>query len=160
VACSSTPSARFFIDWLETEDSMTNCTPTTAKAGDQLPQLVFGPISRETLALYAGASGDHNPIHIDIDMAKRSGLPDVFAQGMLSFGVLARVPQDWVGIGNLRSFGTRFVSMTQVHDIITCTGKVTEVFQAAGERRARIALTATAQDGRKTLTGEAVVALS
>jgi acyl dehydratase len=150
---------RFFTAWAELELEMTKSTPTTAKVGDQLPDVVFGPITRAMLALYAGASGDHNPIHIDIDMAKKSGLPDVFAQGMLSFGVLARVPTGWAGTGNLRSFGSRFVSMTQVHDVITCTGEIAEIFQSGAERRAKISLSATAQDGRKTLTGEAVVAL-
>ena len=58
--------------------------------GHVLPGLNFGPITRTTLALYAGASGDHNPAHIDSDFAKAAGLPDVFAHGMLSFGVLAR----------------------------------------------------------------------
>ena len=134
-------------------------TTLHADVGDQLPTITFGPISRTTLALYAGASGDHNPIHIDSDMAKSSGMPDVFAQGMLSFGVLARVPTEWAGADRLRAFGARFVSMTQVHDLVTCTGEVTECFEADGERRVRIAVAATAQDGRKTLTGEAVVAL-
>lgn len=133
--------------------------PFDANVGDQLPTVTFGPISRATLALYAGASGDHNPIHIDSDMAKAAGMPDVFAQGMLSFGVLARVATEWAGPERLRSFGARFVSVTQVHDLITCTGEITERFDADGERRARIAVTVTAQDGRKTLTGEAVVAL-
>lgn len=133
--------------------------PIDTTVGDQLPAITFGPISRATLALYAGASGDHNPIHIDSDMARASGMPDVFAQGMLSFGVLARVPTEWAGPERLRSFGARFVSMTQVHDLITCSGEVTETFEADGERRARIAVTATAQDGRRTLIGEAVVAL-
>lgn len=131
-----------------------------AKVGDPLPAVTFGPISRATLALYAGASGDHNPIHIDSDMARRAGMPDVFAQGMLSFGVLARVPSEWAGPDRLRSFAARFVSMTQVHDLITCAGEVVELFDEGGERRARVAVTATAQDGRKTLTGEAVVALA
>lgn len=134
-------------------------TPLNATVGDRLPLIVFGPISRATLALYAGASGDHNPIHIDSDMAKTSGMPDVFAQGMLSFGVLARIPTEWAGTDRLRSFGARFVSMTQVHDVITCAGEVTELFESDGERRARVAVSATAQDGRKTLIGEAVVAL-
>jgi len=138
---------------------MTESTPAAAKIGDQLPQIVYGPISRTTLALYAGASGDHNPIHIDSDMAKSAGLDDVFAQGMLSFGVLARVPKSWAGTENLRAFGIRFVSMTQVHDVITCAGEIVEIFHDSGEKRARISLAATAQDGRKTLTGEAVVAL-
>jgi acyl dehydratase len=130
------------------------------QVGDRLSEVTFGPISRATLALYAGASGDHNPIHIDSDMAKASGMPDVFAQGMLTFGVLARVPVAAVGLERLRSFGARFVSMTQIHDVITCAGEVTELFEVNGERRARVAVTATAQDGRKTLTGEAVVALA
>ena len=138
---------------------MTSDSLTAAQVGDMLPEVQFGPISRGMLALYAGASGDHNLIHIDIDMAKRSGMPDVFAQGMLSFGVLARVPAEWAGAGRLKSFGARFVSMTQVHDLITCQGQITERFDADGEHLARIALTATAQDGRKTLTGEAVVRL-
>ena len=129
------------------------------KVGDELPEMQFGPISRTTLALYAGASGDHNPAHIDIDFARKAGLPDVFAQGMLSFGVLARVVTRWAGMERLRGFGSRFVSVTQVHDLITCQGTVTDCFEEDGEKRARIAVVAIAQDGRKTLTGEAVVAL-
>ena len=34
-------------------------------------KLTKNPISRTTLALFAGASGDHNPIHIDLDFVKR-----------------------------------------------------------------------------------------
>ena len=131
----------------------------TLVVGDALPTLTFGPITRSTLALYAGASGDHNPVHIDLDFAKRAGLPDVFAHGMLSFGALTRVVTQWTGVEQMRSFGTRFVTMTQVHDVVTCSGKVLEIFEEAGERRARLEVTAFTQDGRQTLAGEAVVAL-
>ncbi|WP_232059189.1 MaoC/PaaZ C-terminal domain-containing protein [Kineobactrum salinum] len=124
-----------------------------------MPELTFGPVSRTTLALYAGASGDHNPVHIDIDFAKKAGLPDVFVQGMLSFGVLSRVATQWAGVDRLRGFGVRFASITQVHDAISCKGTITEVYEEAGERRARVEVVATAQDGRQTLRGEAVVAL-
>jgi acyl dehydratase len=130
-----------------------------AVVGTQLPEVVFGPITRAKLALYAGASGDHNPAHIDLDFAKKAGLPDVFAQGMLSFGVLSRVVTHWAGIARLREFGARFVSITQVHDLVTCRGTVTERFEADGEQRVRVAVVATAQDGRETLVGDAVVAL-
>ncbi|WP_337187922.1 MaoC/PaaZ C-terminal domain-containing protein [Phenylobacterium sp.] len=139
---------------------MTPAHLTAAQVGDVLPEIEFGPITRGMLALYAGASGDHNLIHIDLDMAKASGMPDVFAQGMLSFGVLARVPTEWAGAERLKAFGARFVSMTQVHDLITCRGEIIEVFEVAGTRDAKIALTAMAQDGRKTLAGEAIVQLS
>lgn len=129
------------------------------ETGDTLPELQFGPISRATLALYAGASGDHNPVHIDFDFAKKAGLPDVFTHGMLSFGVLSRVVTEWAGGERLRSFGARFVSITKVHDLLSCGGTVTECFEVNGERRARIEVIAVTQDGRQTLLAEAVVAL-
>lgn len=129
------------------------------KVGDELPAVSFGPVTRGMLALYAGASGDHNPIHIDSDFAKKAGLPDVFAQGMLSFGGLAQVVTKWAGIGRLRSFGARFVSMTQVHDLIACNAVVADRFEEDGETRLRLNLVAQTQDGRQTLVGEAVVAV-
>jgi len=138
---------------------MTHANLESAQVGDALPGTVFGPVTRSMLALYAGASGDHNPVHIDSDYAKKAGLPDVFAQGMLSFGGLAKLVTGWAGIDRLRSFGTRFVSMTQVHDVISCSGTVAERFEADGEVRLRIQVQAQAQDGRQTLIGEAVVAV-
>lgn len=139
---------------------MRNQEIAKAGVGTSLPTLEFGPVSRTMLALYAGASGDHNPIHIDIDMAKRSGMPDVFAHGMLSFGALSRVASGWAGIDRLRGFSARFVSMTQVHDIISCSGTVVERYDEEGELRLRIEMEARAQDGRVTLSGEAIVAVT
>ncbi|MTD58954.1 MaoC/PaaZ C-terminal domain-containing protein [Amycolatopsis pithecellobii] len=132
---------------------------TQIETGTMLPEISFGPISRAMLALYAGVSGDHDPVHIDTDFAKAAGLPDVFAHGMLSFGVLSRVVTQWCGAERLRAFGARFVSITHVHDVLTCRGRVTECVDEDGERRARIEVVVTAQDGRQTLVGEATVAL-
>jgi len=111
------------------------------------------------LALYAGASGDHNPAHIDIDFAKEAGLEDVFAHGMLSFGVLSQVVTRWCGAGRLRRFGVRFASITKVHDVITCSGEIIERFESAGKTLLKISVVATAQDGRQTLSGDALVAI-
>ena len=94
------------------------------------------------------------------DLLARAGLPDVFAHGMLSFGVLSRVVTRWAGAERLRGFGARFVSITQVHDLIACQGRVSEIIDEEGERRARIEVSATAQDGRQTLIGEAWVSLA
>ena len=49
------------------------------KVGDTLPPLALPPINRTTLALFAGASNDHNPMHIDIDFARAGGMPDVLS---------------------------------------------------------------------------------
>ncbi len=122
-----------------------------------IPDLVFGPISRTMLALYAGASGDHNPIHIDSDYAVGAGQQDVFAQGMLSYGVLARAVTEWAGQTNLLSLDIRFISVTHVHDLVTCTGTIVEHLDRDGQDCIRVALRAAVQDGRPTLEGEAIV---
>jgi acyl dehydratase len=49
---------------------------------------VKAPLTRAMLALFAGASGDHNPVHIDIDAARAAGLPDVIGHGMLTITCL------------------------------------------------------------------------
>jgi acyl dehydratase len=129
------------------------------KIGDALPAFTTPPVTRLTLALYCGASGDHNPMHVDIDYARAGGSPDVFAHGMLSMGYLGRLLTNWVPQQRIRSYGVRFVAITQVGEAITCTGTVTELFDAGGERRARLALQTTNQHGQVKLTGDAVVAI-
>ncbi len=133
---------------------------SNVQIGDALPAFTTPPVSRLTLALYCGASGDHNPMHVDIDYAKAGGSPDVFAHGMLSMGYLGRLLTNWVPQTRLRGYGVRFVAITQVGEAITCSGTVTEVFEEAGERRARLALQTVNQHGQVKLTGDAVVAIS
>ena len=127
--------------------------------GSEIPSLVLPPISRTTLALYAGASGDHNPIHIDIDFAKKAGMPDVFAHGMLSMAYLGRMLTNWQPQSQLRKFGNRFATITQLQDVITCSGTVVELIEHNGETLARCEIQAAKADGEKTLVGEALVAL-
>ncbi|PXX06506.1 MaoC/PaaZ C-terminal domain-containing protein [Mycolicibacterium moriokaense] len=123
--------------------------------GTELPPLELPPISRTTLALFAGASGDHNPMHIDIDVAKSAGLDDVFAHGMLSMAYLGRLLTDWVDPQAIRSYRVRFAAITPLHGKPTATGTVTAIENGL----ATLELTVTLADGTVTLTGDAVVAL-
>ncbi|MBO9474497.1 MaoC family dehydratase [Shimia sp. R10_1] len=132
-------------------------TPTTAKVGDTLPPLTFGPISRTTLALYAGASGDHNPIHIDLDFARNAGMDDVFAHGMLSMAQLGRLVTNWAGQDRLRGLSSRFTAITPVGATVTCTGTVTNRFEQHGRVLLTLKLAAHIDDGTQTLRGEAKV---
>lgn len=127
--------------------------------GTKLPELTLKPISRTTLALYAGASGDHNPIHIDIDFAKKAGMEDVFAHGMLSMAYLGRFITNWQSQLKLRHFSSKFTSITHLKDVITCSGEVVEKVDLNGEKCLKIAINAAKQDGSPTLVGEAIVAL-
>lgn len=127
--------------------------------GERLPDHRQGPISRTTLALFAGASGDHNPIHIDTDFARDAGMPDVFAHGMLSMAYLAQLLTRWRPQAQLRSWQARFVAITPVHATVRCTGEVIEIFERDGERQARLKIAAAIDGGPETLAGEAVVAI-
>lgn len=124
--------------------------------GDALPPIVTKPISRTTLALFAGASGDHNPIHIDIDFARKAGMPDVFAHGMLSMAFLGRLLTGWVPPSAIREFSTRFVAITQVHAIITCTGQIAAKLDG---NRVRLEIQAADQNGDVKLAGGAIIVL-
>lgn len=131
----------------------------TIEIGAKIPDLILPAITRANLALYAGASGDHNPIHIDSDFAKGAGAGDVFAHGMLSMAFLGRMLTDWQPLSALRKFSAKFTAITQLGDVITCSGEVAELVEDDGEHIAYCHIFAANQRGDKTLIGEAVVAL-
>ena len=126
--------------------------------GDALPPLSLPPLTRTTLALYAGASGDHNPMHIDIDFARAAGMPDVFAHGMLSMAWLGRLLTVWAPQRDLREWSVRFSAITHVGERIICTGRVTEKFERDGEPLIRVAVSTANEAGAIKLTGEALIA--
>ena len=127
------------------------------EAGDALPTLTAGPITPLTLALFAGGSGDHNPIHVDKAFAASAGFPDVFAHGMLSMAYLGRALTDWAGPTAVRQFGVRFAAITPLGASVACTGRVEAIVEHDGERLAKLALQAAVVDGPVTLVGEALV---
>jgi acyl dehydratase len=127
--------------------------------GERIVHKTFPPITRHTLALYCGASGDHNPIHVDTDFAKAAGFPDVFSHGMLVMAYLGQALTDAIAPSNIRSFSTRFAAITQLGARLTCEGLVTELIEHNGERRAKLALTTKDENGEIKLAGEAIIAL-
>ncbi len=127
--------------------------------GDQLPPLTLPVINRTTLALYAGASGDHNEIHINQDFARKAGMPDVFAHGMLSAAYLGRMLTNWIPQEQHRKLSVRFTGITHLGNQPSCTGTVTDLFEEKGERRARITIQCSNQFGEEKLVGEAIIAI-
>ncbi|MNR24657.1 bifunctional enoyl-CoA hydratase/phosphate acetyltransferase [compost metagenome] len=138
--------------------SQTPKTFDTLAVGDTLPPLALPPINRTTLFLFGGASGDHNPMHIDLDFARKGGMPDVFAHGMLSMAYLGRLLTQWVDQRKVRQFNARFAGITHLGHAITCTGEVIEKFEAGGEERVKVEIRTTNQDGEVKILGDAVIA--
>jgi acyl dehydratase len=127
--------------------------------GQQLPELVRGPITRGMLALFAGASHDHVLLHIDSDYAQAAGMDDVFGHGMLSMAWLAQAVRSWAPAERLRQWNVRFTAITPLHALVHCRGQVTEIFEADGERRARLKVGAWTDQDIQTLDGEAVIVI-
>ncbi len=127
---------------------------------DNVREIVKGPITRTQLALFAGASGDHNPIHLDDEEARKGGLPGVIAHGMLSMAFLGDLLAQFATPDKLRAFEARFVSMAFPGDTITCRGEIVERGEEAGEKIATIKLAALNQSGKPVVEGQAKVALS
>jgi acyl dehydratase len=128
------------------------------QVGETIGSLTLPAVGRATLALFAGASGDHNPIHIDIDFARRAGLPDVFAHGMLSMAWLGRLLTGWMPQSQLRSFNVRFLGLTHLGHVVTCSATVVEKCELHDLPTVKLRLEARNQYGEVRTVGEAVIA--
>ena len=78
-------------------------------AGDVLEPRTF-TVTRADLVAYADASGDHNPIHQDEDVARSVGLPGVIAHGMYTLALVGRAVAEWTGGAEVVDLGAKFTS--------------------------------------------------
>jgi acyl dehydratase len=128
--------------------------------GDSRTEVVLENISRTRLVMYAGASGDYNPLHTDeVYVTQVAGYPTVFAHGMLSMGATGRLLTDWVGDGRLTKYGVRFVNQVWPGETLTATATIEAVREESGEHFADIAVTTVNQDGKPVITGTATARL-
>jgi len=123
------------------------------QVGDALPDLTVDAVTRTTLALFAGSSGDHNPIHIDIDVARSAGFDDVFAQGMLGMAHLGRLLTNWAPQAHLRTFEVRFTAITPVNAVPVCRGVVANITDGIATVDIEVSL----PDGTLTMVGRATI---
>ena len=68
------------------------------------------PITRADLVAYAEASGDHNPIHQDEEVARAVGLPGVIAHGMYTLALVGRAVAEWTDGAEVVDLGAKFTS--------------------------------------------------
>ena len=126
-----------------------------ARVGDALPRLEMPALTRATLALYAGGSGDHLPLHIDSDFARAAGYPDEFMHGMLGAAYITRMITEWVPQEWLRRFDVRFVAISYPGETLTAMGTVTAV-TPSGQVEVKIELQNA--DGETKISGRATIA--
>jgi len=123
------------------------------KVGDTREAVLVENLTRTQIVMYAGASGDFNPIHHDETFAtKAAGYPSVFAHGMLTMGMTGRLLTDWLGDGVLREYGVRFVKQVWPGDSLTAKATVTAI---GGDGTVEIEVVTTNQNGESVVAGSA-----
>ena len=125
---------------------------TNLKAGDTYTECLVEDLSRTQIVMYAGASGDYNPVHTDEKFTKEiAGYPSVFAHGMLTMGMTGRMLTNYVGDGRLTKYGVRFTSQVWPGDTLNSTATVVDVTDGI----VNLNVETTNQDGAVVLSGYA-----
>jgi len=130
------------------------------KVGDDLPAFVkqtdFMHWNR-----YAAVNDEFVYIHMDDEAGKNGGnAQGAFGMGNLRWAYLQNMIRDWMGDeAEVKEMSVQYRAINQKHDVLTCTGKVTEKKTEGGENLVRMDINVTNQDGKGTTPGYAVVAL-
>ena len=127
--------------------------------GDSIPELVLAPLAEIQFVIYAGASGDFNPLHSVHAVGEKAGFGGVIGHGMLSMALTGRAVTDWVGQKALKKFGVNFRAVTLPKDVLTVKGTVSKKYSADGENCIDIDLATENQRGEKVVVGNATAAL-
>ena len=126
--------------------------------GDSLPSVVK-LITQKEINLYAEASGDFNPIHIDESFAAQTPLGGTIAHGMLILAYVSQMMTDafgqsWLSGGKL---SVRFKAAARPNDTITTSGKIDSIEQKEGITYVTCSLQSCNQKGETVIMGDAVV---
>ena len=126
------------------------------KIGDTYQEEVCKNLSRTQIVMYAGASGDYNPLHTDEIYTKEiAGYPSVFAHGMLSMGMTGKMLTNFVGDGNLTYYGVRFTAQVFPGATLTAKATIADIREENGTKIADLEISTLDQDGVEVIKGKA-----
>ncbi|MCU1690059.1 MAG: acyl dehydratase [Pseudonocardiales bacterium] len=135
-------------------------TAETVVKGASQKKVVIENLTRTQIVMYAGASGDFNPLHTDeIFASKIAGYDTVFAHGMLSMGATGTLVTDVFGNGTLTGYGVRFRSQVFPGDTLTATATVTDVARHHDSTVVTADIETVNQKGEVVVSGTATAAL-
>lgn len=128
-------------------------------AGDAIDASDY-KVERINLVMYAGASGDFNPIHWNPGFAKMVGLPDTIATGMHTMARIGKYVTDWAGDpGAVLKFSNRFTQPVVVPDEGQTVGIKGTIAEKLDDNKVKVTLEAFVGDVNVS-QAEAIVKLS
>ena len=128
------------------------------REGMNLPE-IKKHVTQENINLYAEASQDFNPIHIDEEFAKNTLLGGTIAHGMLILAyvsqmMMAAFGRSWLVGGKL---DVRFKAPARPGDTITVSGVIRKLDKDGERTSINCGVLCTNQKGDTIITGEAKV---
>ncbi|MBI4180773.1 MAG: MaoC family dehydratase [Chloroflexi bacterium] len=126
--------------------------------GMTLPRLKKA-VTQQNINLYAQASRDFNPIHIDQDFAQKTSLGGTIAHGMLILAYISQMMttafgQSWLSGGKLN---VRFRAPARPGDTIAVSGKIRQVTKSEDHTLISCEVLCANQNGESVITGETQV---
>ena len=114
-------------------------------------------ITEADVTLFAGVTGDFNPVHMNEVAAQQSRFGGRIAHGMLSAGLIsATIAGKLPGPGSIYLSQTlRFTAPVRIGDTVTASVSIVEIMTT--KRRVRLATVCRNQNGVTVLDGEAIV---
>jgi 3-hydroxybutyryl-CoA dehydratase len=118
-------------------------------------------VSQKTINLYAEASGDLNPIHIDEAFAAQTPFKGTIAHGMLSLAYVSELMtsafgESWLSGGKLRA---KFKESARPGDTVTISGKIDCLEERDGVSYADCSFECRNQGGEAIVVGKATARL-
>lgn len=127
--------------------------------GMEIPTLEKTPTTT-TLVMWAGASGDFNPLHFDKDHAGKLGFPSVIVHGRLGAAYLSQLVTDWIGEkGEMKKMGVQYRGNAFPGQKFICKGKVTKKYVEGQDHIVECEIWGENAEGNKVTPGSAVVIL-
>ena len=128
------------------------------REGDALPT-VERQIDQTRIELYAEASGDFNPIHVDREYAESTQFGSTIAHGMMVAAVVSEAMATtfgrlWAEDGRMK---LRFKAPVYPGDTVTAFGEVKRVADRDGASELVCSVGVRRQTGEVAITGEATV---
>ncbi len=100
--------------------------------GTPIEGLTIPALTRATLARFAGATDDYNPMHLDDKVASAAGKSSVFAPTSLVMAYVGRMIEGWLVGAVLRRFEIKVVRLVWPGDVLTCRGTIIDKREEGG----------------------------
>jgi len=119
-------------------------------------------INQHNINLYAEASQDFNPVHIDEEFARKTPMGGTVAHGMLVLEYVSQMMTNSFGINWLTNgkLNVRFKDAARPGNIITISGKVSKIDNANKQTTIHCTITGTNENDNLVVTGDAILTIS